>query len=153
MHLNEIGAIAQEEWLKSPSIRPDMNLMLDAFIIMPNHIHAIIFIGENRYNCHGDRMHCVSTNKNQFGPQSKNLGAIIRGFKSAVTIKARTINSFFGWQSLYHDHVIRNESSYNKIKNYIILPIGKRMIYNYKERRREASHLYNRYKNISFLNQ
>lgn len=120
MHLNEIGAIAQEEWLKSPSIRPDMNLMLDAFIIMPNHIHAIIFIGENRYNCHGDRMHCVSTNKNQFGPQSKNLGAIIRGFKSAVTIKARTINSFFGWQSLYHDHVIRNESSYNKIKNYII---------------------------------
>ena len=50
MLLNDIGIIVQNEWLKTPAIRPDMNLLLDAFIVMPNHFHAIICIGDNEYN-------------------------------------------------------------------------------------------------------
>ena len=50
MILSEIGEIAKSEWLKSPEIRPDMNLELDEYIIMPNHIHGIIQIGENENN-------------------------------------------------------------------------------------------------------
>ncbi len=50
MQLSEIGKIAQTEWHKTLEIRPDMNLQLDAFVVMPNHIHGIIIIGDNKYN-------------------------------------------------------------------------------------------------------
>ena len=50
MILSEIGEIANDEWLKTPSIRQDMNITLDEFVVMPDHFHAIIIIGENRYN-------------------------------------------------------------------------------------------------------
>jgi putative transposase len=70
-----------------------------------------------------DAKHCVSTAaeiRNQFGTQSKNLASIIRGFKSAVTKNARLIDGNFGWQNSYHDHIIRNEKSLQRISNYII---------------------------------
>ena len=142
MILSEIGEIVCNEWLKTSDIRPDMNIKLDVFCIMPNHFHSIIEIGKNKYNKRDlkcdlnrrDAMHCVSTtnnttnnttneptkSKNKFGPQSKNLASIKRGIKSAVTIKARKINPNFGWQSRYYDHIIRNDGEYQRIKNYII---------------------------------
>lgn len=57
---------------------------------------------------------------NQFGPQSKNVSSIIRGFKSAVTMASRMIDPDFGWQSKFHDHIIRNHGEYLRIENYII---------------------------------
>ena len=136
MCLSEIGKIVTSEWMKTPEIRPDMNLGMGEYVVMPNHFHAIIVIGENKYN-HGtqardamhrrDAMHCVSTvgddanqpSKNQFGPQSKNLASIIRGFKSSVTKNARLIHADFAWQPRYHDHVIRDQKSFDHIANYI----------------------------------
>lgn len=139
MHLSEIGKIVEQEWQISSEIRPDMNLELGEFKVMPNHFHAIIIIGKNKYNHNDDggggrdAMHCVSTivntntndninqnTKNKFGPQSKNLASIMRGFKSAVTKDVRLINPAFGWQSRYHDHIIRNEAEYQRIVRYII---------------------------------
>lgn len=134
---SEIGKIVAQEWIKTPDIRPDMNLELGEFIVMPNHFHGIIFIGNNAYNGNDalqcrDAMHRVSTEnsistdktddayKNQFGPQSKNLASIIRGFKSAVTVQARRINPNFGWQPRFHDHIIRNSNAYENISKYII---------------------------------
>lgn len=127
MNLNLIGQAVKTEWLKTFKMRPDMNLQMGEFIIMPNHFHAIIIIGNNQYNTaiidsSGDAMHCVPTkDKNKFGPQSKNLASIIRGFKSAVTTFARKNgNTNFGWQSLFHDVIIRDEKSFYNISNYII---------------------------------
>ena len=145
MVLSGIGGIVKNEWVKTPKIRADMNIILDAFVVMPNHFHAIITIGKNEYNagrnverygydgvfdndCCRNAMHRVSTNinnpknqpKNKFGPQSKNLASIIRGFKSAVTIHARKINPVFVWQSRYYDHIIRDNKSFQRIRNYII---------------------------------
>ncbi len=156
--LSKIGRIVQTEWLKTPEIRPDMNLELGEFVVMPNHFHAIIRIGENEFNTQRrDAMHCVSTRgmeptgdldpkpgdsnhhsetmhsvsttttdkgdinspQNKFGPQSKNLASIIRGFKSSVTRKARKIRLDFQWQSRFHDQVIRDEKSLNTISEYI----------------------------------
>lgn len=114
---SEIGKIVASEWVKSPEIRPDMNLELGEFVVMPDHFHGIIFIGGM------DAMNRVSTGdiyKNEFGPQSKNLSSIIRGFKSAVTVQARKINPEFGWQARFHDHIIRNPKSYDVISQYII---------------------------------
>ncbi|GCC53466.1 hypothetical protein SanaruYs_37100 [Chryseotalea sanaruensis] len=128
---SEIGLVAHNEWYKTPELRPDMNLQLGEFVVMPNHIHGIIIIGKNEYNggCR-DAMHCVSTttnamhrasteSKNKFGPQSKNLASILRGYKSAVATYARKNNIEFDWQPLFHDHIIRSEEAYYRISNYI----------------------------------
>jgi len=132
MNLSGIGEIVWNEWIKTPEIRPDMNLQMVEFVVMPNHVHGIIFIGENEYNNgrdamlgvsirHGDAKHGVSTGyKNKFGPQRKNLSSIIRGFKSAITKKSREILPNFAWQSRFHDRIIRNEQELNKIRQYII---------------------------------
>lgn len=60
-----------------------------------------------------------TTYKNTFGPQRKNIASVIRGFKSAVTIQARQTHPDFAWQSLFYDHIIRNEKAYYAIRNYI----------------------------------
>ncbi len=160
MQLSEIGKTAQNEWLNSMDIRPDMNLDMECFVVMPNHIHGIVVIGKNEYNSvrddgdyckdamHGvsmenndtisDAMHGVSTDNetetniielfqkietipsaNHFGPQSKNLASIMRGFKSAVTTTARELNISFGWQTRFHDHVIRDDDEFRRIAFYI----------------------------------
>jgi len=122
MELSEIGKIVWDEWLKTPSIRPDMNLEMVEFIVMPNHIHGIIYIADNEFNTlqGRDAMLRVSTEyKNKFEPQQKNLSSIIRGFKSAVTIKSREINPNFAWQPRFHDRIIRNENELNRKRKYI----------------------------------
>ena len=73
MNPTEIGKIAETEWFKSSELRPDMNLELGEFIVMPNHIHGIICIGENEYNRderrgRRDAMHGVSTNNSHTPP-------------------------------------------------------------------------------------
>ena len=50
MVLNKIGKIVQSEWLKTFEMRPDMNLKMGEYVVMPNHFHAIIGIGKNKYN-------------------------------------------------------------------------------------------------------
>jgi putative transposase len=132
MQLNAIGKKVKEEWLKTIELRPDMNLELGNFVVMPNHFHGILIIGSNEFNIqqHTDAMHCIDAMhrvytsnieyKNQFAPQSKNLGSIIRGFKSAVTTFAKIDdNTDFGWQARFHDHVIRNSDEFERIQNYI----------------------------------
>src|SRR5665648_1082453 len=54
MHLTEIGKIVESEWLKTFELRPDMNLTSVEYVVMPNHFHAIIMIGENEYNTKRD---------------------------------------------------------------------------------------------------
>ena len=60
-----------------------------------------------------------SASLQRFGPQSKNLGSIIRGIKSSVTKFACQNGIPFMWQSRYHDHIIRNQDEKNKIGIYI----------------------------------
>ena len=61
----------------------------------------------------------TATTGNKFGPQSKNLASIIRGYKIGVTKFTRNNNLKFTWQSRFHDHIIRNEESFQRISNYI----------------------------------
>lgn len=137
MRLNELREIVEKEWIRTLELRPDMNLEMGEFVVMPNHFHAIIIIGENQYNtqrtdngngdgcCCRDAMHRISTTttiteyKNKFAPQSKNLASIVRGFKSSVTTNARKIHADFGWQSRFHDHIIRDSESFGRIQTYI----------------------------------
>jgi len=145
MILSEMGNYLQNEWLKTRDIRPDMNITLDEFVVMPDHFHAIIIIGENQYNTNFEMgivstaMHGGATGdstggsigdstikpnqnnqyKNEFGPQSKNLASIIRGIKSIVSTYAKKTKQEFQWQTLYHDHIIRTNTELNRIRKYI----------------------------------
>ena len=72
--------------------------------------------------------------KNIFGPQSRNLASIVRGFKIGVTTNARKIDANFAWQSRFYDHITRNSKSFQKIETYIIenpLHWDKDKFYNY----------------------
>ena len=103
-----IALYTEECWKLIPSRYPF--IILDSFVIMPDHIHGILIINKKnkRDNC-----------TNAFGSQSNNLGAVIRGFKGAVTRYANSENIEFSWQKSYHDHIIQNEIAYNKIRKYI----------------------------------
>jgi REP element-mobilizing transposase RayT len=119
IRLNELGRIADDCWQKIPSYFPFV--LLDTHVIMPNHIHGIVIINNLTDRRSKNQGHSIDNSlpKNKFGPQSGNLGAIIRGFKSGVTQKARQLDSSFRWQSRYHDHIIRNNETYRQIKKYI----------------------------------
>src|SRR5436190_16266187 len=119
--LSEIGEIVKDEWVKTPSIRPDMNLTLAEYVVMPDHFHAIISIGKNQYNESNYVQSLVAPGgfKNKFGAQKKNLASILRGFKSAVTIRARRIDPGFKWQPGFNDHIIKNKRAFFAITTYI----------------------------------
>ena len=134
MHLSQIGQMAEKYWLEIPQHFPFV--VLHNHIIMPNHVHGIIEIAKtNDGNVGGNVVVVVETQnfaslqppppsqpppKNKFGPQSKNLASIIRGFKIGVTKNARQIHPEFAWQPRFYDHIIRNHESYFRISNYII---------------------------------
>ena len=99
MIYNQYGTIAHNEWINTPNIRT--NIILHEFVIMPNHIHGIIEITEKlSYNgaydtpseseigvCNTpqrtDELH--SSVRSHLRSPSQTIGAIVRGYKSAVT--------------------------------------------------------------------
>ena len=112
--LNELGKMVCEEWKKTTKIRQEIEI--DEFITMPNHFHGIIFIND-KYK--GDRP--VAPTKP--GPRPKSIGAMIAGFKCAITKRINIIRRTPGvpiWQRNYWEHVIRNEEDLNRIREYII---------------------------------
>ena len=118
VHLSEMGKVAASEWMRTLEVRPDMNLELGEFVIMPDHVHGIVIIHQNEFNgasaidrAGRDARHGVST--------TKNLGSIIRGFKSAVTMYARKNGIEFAWQSRFHDRVIRSYDEFVRVSYYI----------------------------------
>lgn len=104
-----IGQRTLDGWLLIPGFSPFVQL--NAFQLMPNHFHGILFINKPAYD---------GWQPNVFGPQSQNLASVLRGFKSGVKSHA-TINQIpFCWQARYYDRVIRNENELNRIRQYII---------------------------------
>ncbi|MFN9353748.1 MAG: transposase [Chitinophagales bacterium] len=142
MILNVIGNLAHEYWQEIPNHFSYIELA--NFVVMPNHIHGILIIYKNTDNGYDrtlqvdipsvetlqgfsvETLQCnVSTDtvKNQkmaeISPKSGTISSIIRSYKSIVTKHARYIKPEFEWQSRFHDHIIRNEPSFNNIQNYI----------------------------------
>ena len=127
MILSDYGKITLDEREKSFMIRKE--ICCDEYVIMPNHIHVIIFIEkpfiDKTYNVFGDAPPCVSTG-NKYGiayRTPKSISSFVAGFKSVVTnriIKTHQIPCITFWQTRFHDHIIRDEKEYNSIKNYIL---------------------------------
>ena len=49
-----------------------------------------------------------------------NLSRIVRWYKGRVSFESHKIDSGFGWQSRFHEHIIRNNESHNRISDYIM---------------------------------
>jgi len=118
MLLNPISEIVALEWQKTEEIRT--NIQLDAWVIMPNHIHGIVIIDKETVNGVNETFRWnVSTKKPRL--QSDSLGSIIGQFKSVCTRQIWAAGyTDFRWQSRFHDHIIRDEKSLNQIREYII---------------------------------
>jgi len=100
MNLNNYGRVIENEWLLIPKSHP--GVLLDEFIVMPNHLHGIVCITE-----HQTRI---------------KLGGIINLFKSRTTRIINNIEHTIGqavWQRSYYDHIIRNEQEWDRCRLYI----------------------------------
>jgi len=138
MILNHDGICVQQCWDEIPKHYP--NVELDAFIIMPNHIHGIIIIknpetvvGANNHSPNNVGANNYSPQQTIHSPQqypnppqqrprgtSKTVGAIVRGFKIGVTKLLREKYKGDIWQRNYWEHIVRTEADLNRIRKYII---------------------------------
>ena len=130
MQLSNCGRIVSDEWIRTGEIRE--NVVLDTFVVMPNHFHAIALIVEeaSRTGRHasarapvGDRgVGATCRSPIPKGPAPRSIAAVIAGFKSATATRINELRGTFGarvWQRGYYEHVIRNEADLQEIREYI----------------------------------
>lgn len=147
MKLSHLGVIADILWQEIPNHAKYVDL--GDFVVMPNHIHGILILdkpdGEND-NLDNDTDNVVGTGhalslrylpsppaksqqssnpitigQKRFQNIGKNtISSIIGSYKSAVTKHANRLGLENGWQSRFHDHIIRDDAEYQRISDYII---------------------------------
>ena len=100
MRLNSFGNIARGEWLGLPRRCPGVKV--DAFVVMPNHVHGIVWV----------------TNRTRHA-----LSEIVRRFKTRAARRINERRKMTGtplWQRDYYEHIVRDEDDLNRIRQYII---------------------------------
>jgi putative transposase len=137
MYPNEAGSVAVQCWKNIPTHFP--HVLLDEFVIMPNHVHGIVIIpGE-----HNPDSGCIASVLGQGAAQiallmqrpldpmlfpdrklphgtSKTVGSIVRGFKIGVTKWMRSNTGIeHVWHRNYYDHIIRDHRALANIRRYI----------------------------------
>jgi putative transposase len=146
MKLSHQGVIADLLWYEIKNHAK--NVILGEFVVMPNHIHGILIIdgndaahdvGTGRTIGTGHDVgtgHALSLPSNalslppqqpektigqqRYQNQGQNtLSSIIGSYKSAVTKHCNRLGLEFAWQTRFHDHIIRNDESFQRISEYI----------------------------------
>jgi len=132
MAMTTLGTIVQSIWDDLP--HHYLNIDVDAFIIMPNHVHGIIILGEDITRSVGAGPRACPSDHRQQGqprgaaPTQMSLPDVVHRFKSLTTNRYRkavaelVARSSPGrlWQRNYYEHVIRNENELNRIRQYVI---------------------------------
>jgi REP element-mobilizing transposase RayT len=98
--LSPLGRLVDACWQALPAHHTAIHL--DAFVIMPDHIHGIVGIAES---------------------SPTRLGSVVGGFKSAVSREARLIGLWQGgqlWQRGYHDRIIRDPGHLDRLRRYVV---------------------------------
>ncbi|OWY20214.1 transposase [Sphingobacteriales bacterium UPWRP_1] len=127
MLLNDAGKLAEKFWLEIPQRYPFIEL--GNYVVMPNHTHGILIIEkelnvETRFNA---SQPTTTTKPPQRGGITgdknpmlhENISRILNWYKGRCTFEIRQMNAGFGWQSRFHDHIIRSAASFERIQTYI----------------------------------
>ncbi|MEI7425968.1 MAG: transposase, partial [Candidatus Moraniibacteriota bacterium] len=125
MNLNDIGKIAHQFWQEIPQHFPFVNL--DQFVVMPDHVHGILEINKNVLNECTRRDEALPRlymgeypQMSEISPKPCSLSVIIGAYKSIVSKTAnKQFPIGFHWQPRFFDHIIRNDETLNKIREYI----------------------------------
>ena len=138
MKLSNMGVLADVLWYEIKTHAK--NVTLDAFVVMPNHIHCILVLDGNGKNDNVETTHALSLTLNpsnpsnpQFNKQTEKtpgqqrfqnqgvntVSSIIGSYKSAVSKHAHRLGCDFKWQTRFYDNIIRDSESFNNINEYI----------------------------------
>jgi putative transposase len=131
MELNSFGRLAQSCWQRSPHHFPQVDL--DAFVIMPNHVHGILRLGctigrgeafgrETSDDCKDCLPNASPLQPMPKGTKSGSIAAIVQNFKSVSTRRINQSQQNTGttiWQRNYYEHIIRDETTFQAIRQYI----------------------------------
>ena len=129
MQLNELGRIVDSVWSELPDRYPETEL--DAFVVMPNHVHGIVVITVAVGAIHELPL------RNELPPRDelplrdttdptqrrKMLLPKIVGYFKMNTAKrinlSRQTPGLPFWHRNYYEHIIRNEADLQRIRDYI----------------------------------
>ncbi len=126
MQLNEAGRFVDDCWKQIPTHFP--RVILDEHTIMPNHVHGIIMIEGNVGVQNLEPLQKSLREPTHEPPENKfqhiipnSMGSIVRGFKIGVTKWFRqNTRVHVVWQRNFYEHIIRNDVSLNRIREYIM---------------------------------
>ena len=126
MQLNAAGTAVERCWDAIPGHFPQV--ALDAFVVMPNHVHGIVVIGNvgarHASPVPGDAEGAAERDEGARakGAPARSLGAIVGSYKAAVSRQINRMRASAGesvWQRNYYEHVIRNARQLHRIRRYI----------------------------------
>jgi len=122
MRLGAVGQIVSESWRWLAAQYEYVTL--DAWVVMPNHLHGIIVITDGAGGGRGDDGGRVGLRTAPTAPaKRKTVGRLVGAFK---TVSTKRINEQRGapgaqvWQRNYYEHIIRDQASLNRIREYIV---------------------------------
>ena len=129
MYLSEIGHIASQMWCEIPVHFPFIGL--DAFVVMPNHIHGIIIINRSVEKPIVGALHATplpppdakflkNETMSAISPKTGSLPVVIRSYKSAVTKNAHKFDNGFYWQPGFYDNIICTTGQLKRIRKYVL---------------------------------
>ncbi len=126
MRLNGAGGVVEDCWHALPRRYP--RIILDEFVVMPNHVHGIVVIGEPGLIHEGAHEGRPYRRPDGCGhPPASALGDVVGGFKSTSTVVYGSGVRAFGWrrfrrrlwQRNYYERIIRDADSMNRVRSYI----------------------------------
>jgi REP element-mobilizing transposase RayT len=128
--------VVETQWQRI--LRHSRHVRLDAWVVMPNHVHGIIVIRDDHGRGEASPEAVSSPNRSTLSGtgweheplardaspllQAGSLGAIVGNFKSVTARRINRIRQTPGlpvWQRNYYEHVLRNERAWNAIRQYI----------------------------------
>lgn len=116
VQLSEIGRIVQQALGATPRRRKGVTV--DTAVIMPDHLHAILFL--ERALPADDR---AATVLHSLRRTPSSLGSLVAQFKAVTTHAARALDGVPErrlWQKGFYDRVVRNEKALTALRRYIV---------------------------------
>lgn len=125
MHLSEAGSLIENAWIQLPERFP--SLAIDQFVVMPNHLHGILTIGEGTDPVGAPLVGARPAREDEERAHPV-LGDIVGALKSLTTVEyIRNVKEaqwppFEGklWQRNYYEHIIRDSDALERIREYIM---------------------------------